>query len=140
MVDSIKRYASVGIVLVTAVALIYFPVPWCFDCEGFGWGIVSDAVVDQRQTVLTCWLVSMSFLAGLFTIKRPWLVPFGVVVAHILTQHLGGVAWWSVRGNEGPVIFFIGMPVSFFALVMGCSCRFAFDWLRHRLHAESAAS
>jgi len=140
MADSIKRYASIVIVLATAIVLMHFPVPWCFDCEGTGWGIVSDAVADQRQTVLTSWLLSAAFLAGMFKIKQSWLVPFGIVIAHILTQHLGGVAWWSVRGNEGPIIFLIGMPVGFGALVIGYCCRFAFDWLCRRVHAESAAS
>jgi hypothetical protein len=132
MVAWLKRYASIIIVSATAIALVLFPDPWCFDCEGSGWGVVSAATGNLRADVLTYWFLSISILAGLLKIHRPWLVPLGIVLAELLTQHLGGVAWWSLRDNEGPMILIIGLSCGFGALAVGFCCRLAFDLIGRR--------
>jgi hypothetical protein len=40
------------------------------------------------------------------------LVPICVVLCLLATQPLGGVAWWSLRENEGPFILTFGLPTT----------------------------
>ena len=56
------------------------------------------------EVSVSFWLLIAPFLAGVFPVKRGWLVPVVTVLALLATQPLGGVAWWSLRENEGPFI------------------------------------
>ena len=92
----------------TLAALCVHPVPWCFDCEFPNpWGHVYSKVDDA----LSAWLLIAPFLVGLFSFRRGWLVPMWMVFALLVTQPLGGVAWWSLRDNEGPIIILLGVPL-----------------------------
>ena len=68
-------------------------------------------------------VLAAPFLAGLFALRRGWLVPICVVVALLLTQPLGGVEWWSLRDNEGPVILIFGFPAAFVCFGLGSILR-----------------
>ena len=65
------------------------------------------------------WLFAAPFLAGLLALRRGWLVPICVVLALLVTQPLGGVALWSLRENEGPVILISGFPAAFACFGLG---------------------
>jgi hypothetical protein len=81
----------------------------CIDCEFPNpWGRVGSAV----DTPLLVWLAVAPFLAGLFALKKGWLVPVSMVLALLVTQPLGGVLWWSLRDNEGPFILVFGLPAT----------------------------
>jgi uncharacterized membrane protein len=98
------------------MALAMHPTPWCVDCEYRNpWGHVSDRIDD----VLAAWSLIAPFIAGLLSFRKGWLVPIFVVIATLITQPLGGVAWWSLRENEGPMIMIIGLPVCTFCFGLG---------------------
>ena len=83
---------------VTLLALALYPLPFCIDCEFPNpWG---HADVWEEGT-LSVWLLAAPLLAGLFALRRGWLVPVLVVFALLVTRPLGGVAWWSLKNNKG---------------------------------------
>lgn len=97
--STLASYGAAALLVITVVALIAWPLPFCIDCEYPNpWG--HPAV--KAETPVSFWLLIAPFLAGALPIKRGWLVPIVVVLALVATQPLGGVAWWSLRENEGP--------------------------------------
>ena len=46
-------------------------------------------------------------------------MPFCVVLALLITQPLGGVAWWSLRDNEGPIIIIFGLAATLMCFGFG---------------------
>jgi hypothetical protein len=129
MSDSIKRYASIVIVIATFIALAFFPIPSCFDCEGpnpYG----DAAVLAHRQLIFEIWPISAIFFSVFLRIKRPWLIPPGIMLADLMTQHLGGVPWWSLRENEGPIIILVELIAGFILLGLAFLARMGFEWLR----------
>jgi hypothetical protein len=106
---AIDRYGAAVLAVVTIAALIVYPVPFCIDCEYPNpWGHAGV----WGEVPVGFWLLIAPFLAGVYPIKKGWLVPVVVVLALIATQPLGGVAWWSLRDNEGPFILLFGLPVT----------------------------
>ena len=112
----LRQYGTVSLSVITLIALIFRPLPFCVDC-GFPnpWGHVAKG----GQSLVFVWLFAAPFLAGVFALRRGWLVPICVVVALLLSQPLGGVAWWSLRDNEGPVILMFGFPATFMCFGLG---------------------
>jgi len=109
LTSNISRYGAAALSVVTACALIICPLPFCIDCEYPNpWGHVSV----NAEVPVSFWLLVAPFLAGAFPVKKGWLVPLIVVLSLIATQPLGGVAWWSLRENEGPFILLLGLPVT----------------------------
>lgn len=118
VLSKFRYHGSVAVSVATLIALSIHPTPWCIDCEFPNpWSHISDG----GDVVLTVWLLIAPFLAGLFALRRGWLVPVGMVLALLITQPLGGVAWWSLRENEGPFILILGLPT--------CAACFAFGQL-----------
>ena len=109
LLPKLRSYGALSLSALTLSALIIHPVPWCFDCEfPNAWGHV-DGPAD---VVLSAWLLIAPFLAGLFGVRRGWIVPVCMVLALLVTQPIGGVEWWSLRANEGPVIIMLGVPLT----------------------------
>jgi hypothetical protein len=107
--SNLIQYGAAMLSVITIVALIVCPLPFCIDCE---YPSPWDHVSVKGEIAVWYWLLIAPFLAGAFPIKKGWLVPFGVVIALIATQPLGGVALWSLRENEGPFILLLGLPVT----------------------------
>jgi hypothetical protein len=106
--STLRDHAAVAISFVTLTALSIYPLPFCIDCEFPNpWGHV--AVWEEDP--VSIWLLAAPFLAGLFAVKRGWLVPIWVIFALLVTQPLGGVEWVSLKNNEGPFILVFGLPV-----------------------------
>jgi hypothetical protein len=51
------------------------------------------------------------------------------MLADLMTQHLGGVPWWSLRENEGPIIILVDLFAGFALLSLALLCRISFEWL-----------
>ncbi len=116
----VRDHGSVAVSAATLIALSLHPTPWCFNCEFSNpWGHVSDRIDD----ILGAWLLIAPFIAGLFAFKKGWLVPVSMVLATLITQPLAGVAGWSLRTNEGPIIVILGLPACAVCLLLGYCVR-----------------
>jgi hypothetical protein len=105
--------------LLTFAVLAFHPLPACIDCEvDHFWGS-RDIASPRDYDLFVVWFLSVSFAAGAFWFRKMWLLPLGLTLADLGTQHLGGVAWWSLRENEGPVILFAGLFFGYAALAIG---------------------
>lgn len=138
MSEPLPRPRSVGqrlyrspvlwVFLVTLVVLAIHPIPECIDCEfPRPWGR-DDVVYRHAADVLTVWFVVATITAGFFSVRKYWLVPVLITLAHLITQLLGGVALWSLRENEGPTIVLLGFAAGAIALLVGAIMRFL--WTR----------
>ena len=115
--------------VVTVAALVAYPLPFCIDCEYPNpWGHQSV----KAEGPVYFWLLIAPFVAGALPIKNGWLVPIVVVVALLATQPLGGVAWWSLRANEGPFIIILGLPVTALCFGFGFVTRYLLPGFRGR--------
>jgi len=123
------RNPVLWVFLVTLVVLAIHPIPECVDCEfPRPWG--RDDVVYQRDAaILSLWFVVATITAGFFSIRKYWLVPILITLAHVITQPLGGVALWSLRSNEGPMIVLFGLGAGALGLSVGALARFSFNRL-----------
>ena len=116
ILPKLRQHGTVVLSLITVIALSLYPLPFCIDCEYPNpWGHVTR----KGETPVFFWLFAAPFLAGFFALRRGWLVPICVVVALLVTQPLGGVALWSLRENEGPVILIFGFPAAFACFGLG---------------------
>lgn len=114
--SKLRRYGTVSLSLITLITLIFRPLPFCVDCEFPNpWGHVAKV----GESLVFVGLFAAPLLAGLFALQRGWLVPIWVVAALLFTQPLGGVEWWSLRDNEGPVILIFGFPATFICFGLG---------------------
>jgi len=112
-----------------AVGLIH-ATPWCIDCETAApFGHVYTPVDD----VLQVWLIVMPLLAGLLKLEKGWLAPLLMVAVQHIEQFVGGEPWLDFKGNEGPFIVLLGLPVCFLSLLLGFGCRYCYDRVRPRL-------
>lgn len=116
--------------LLTLVWLSFRPESWCIDCEGSNpWG--SSFVPSQFESVACeCWIVGWNFLAGAFVWRGVFLMPVGLMLAELATQHLGGVTWQSLRDNEGPAIVAVDLFLGSLALAMGVAVGAIYRWKR----------
>ena len=104
--SKLRYHGAVGVSVATVIALCIYPIPFCIDCEfPKPWGHVSV----QGEGLVFAWLLIAPVLAGLLALRNGWLVPICAVLALPITQPLGGVAWWSLRDNEGPFILYVGL-------------------------------
>ena len=79
----------------------------------------SDHIGAERGLAFYIIFVLSSFLAGLFQIRLGWMVPIALTIADILTMHLAGVAWWSIRNNEGPVFLIFDLLIGTIVMTVG---------------------
>lgn len=78
--------------LITLAVLAVHPIPECFDCEfPNAWGR-DDRVYYASARLFDAWFVLASVAAGFVSLQRNWMVPFGITLADLVTQPLGGVA------------------------------------------------
>jgi hypothetical protein len=107
-------------------ALFAFPIPLCIDCEFPNpWGHVKS----EGESPVAIWLLLAPFLAGALAVRKGWLVPPLVVLVFLISQPLGGVAWWSLRENEGPFILMFGLPITMACFVLGFLLRAAAEFI-----------
>lgn len=112
-----RRYGAFALIAATLIVWIVHPVPFCIDCEfPNAWGHADN---DRNDVVVIAWAAVAAFLGGLLAVRRSWLLPLGIVTAILISQPLGGVAWWSLRENEGPFIVVFGLPALAACLVAG---------------------
>ena len=109
----------------TLAVLAIHPIPECIACEyARPWGR-NDAAYAHASVILNVWLVVASLTAGFCSLRKYWLVPIAIVVAHLITQPIGGVALWSLWSNEGPMIVLFGSAVGLSSLLTGAVIRLA---------------
>jgi len=115
--------------LVTLVVLATHPIPECIDCEfPRPWGR-DDVAYYYASDILSVWFVVATITAGFLSVRKYWLVPVLITLAHVITQPLGGVALWSLRSNEGPTIVLLGFVAGALGLLVGAIMRLLFDRL-----------
>lgn len=116
---------ALWVFLLTFIVLAIHPIPECVACEfPHAWGR-NDTAYTRDSTLVAGWLILASVLAGFWDIKSNWSVPGAIVLAHLLTQPIGGVPWWSLWANEGPMILLLGVPTGAASLVVGHLIRLA---------------
>jgi hypothetical protein len=134
----IKRFGSfVGIGVLTAT-MVLFPAPFCFDCEGFAPYGINAEIVARRADRTAFLYFAIVMLAGVLKIRFTWIVPPTFLFVDLVTQHLAGVPWWTLRLNEGPILVFCDLVVGLLLLGFGHLCRNCFDWLRGTNHRSTA--
>jgi hypothetical protein len=122
LLGKVRYHGSVAVSVATFVAMSIHPVPWCVDCEFPNpWGHIANRTDD----FLCAWALIAPFIAGLFEFKNGWLVPACIVIFTLITQPLGGVPWWSLLANEGPLIVIIGLPTCMGCFILGKLLRLA---------------
>jgi hypothetical protein len=126
-----KLYTSpvLWVFVLTISVLAVHPIPECIACEGpRPWGR-DDVAYLHASAILYVWFLVASITAGFCSVRKYWLVPVSIVLAHLITQPLGGVEWWSLEGNEGPTILLVGCVAGASSLVVGSLIRFAVNRL-----------
>jgi hypothetical protein len=109
--------------VITLAVLAIHPSPECFDCEySRQWGR-DDAAFLRSAHVLDVWFLLASIVAGFYSVRKYWAIPVLILIAHLVTQPLGGVPLWSLWNNEGPVIVIVGCVVGACALLVGAVIR-----------------
>jgi len=128
---------TLWVFLVTFVVLAVHPIPECVACEyPHAWGR-NEATYGRDSVLIAAWLIIASFLAGFWSLRRNWLVPISIVIAHLATQPIGGVPFWSLWSNEGPMILLLGIPSGAASLLVGHLVRLGVGQMRSGLHARS---
>lgn len=123
---------ALWVFLVTFTILAIHPIPECIACEyPRPWGR-NDSTYAHASTLLVTWLVIASLAAGFGSIRRNWLVPASIVIAHLATQPIGGVPLWSLWSNEGPMILLLGALTGGAGLLVGYLARLGLGKLRFR--------
>jgi hypothetical protein len=106
-------------VVLTILVLVRFPLADCFDCEGPNpWGR-DDVAYLLRLRLFMAWLTGSSILLGLYRVPFGWLAPLLIAMGDLLTEHIGGVAWWSLLNNEGPSILLFDIGFGMAGLALG---------------------
>jgi vacuolar-type H+-ATPase subunit I/STV1 len=133
----VQRNASFILVAAATISLACFPATLCFDCEpDYTFGRPAS-LNDFGWDIFSFWLIAVSFAAGLLRLRFAWLLPLCVAIADVATQHLGGVPWWDVKNNEGPMILIFATPFGCMALTIGLFVRVMYEVLRNRLKGPS---
>ncbi len=119
MLRRLHKFGALYLIAFGTLWLVRFPIAECFDCESpNAWG-QSDHIGAERGLAFYIIFVLLSFLAGLFQIRLGWMVPIALTIADILTMHLAGVAWWSIRNNEGPVFLIFDLLIGTIVMTVG---------------------
>ena len=130
-------FAPLWVFVATFAVLVIHPVPECFNCEFPNpWGR-DDAAYRVAVNILDAWLVGASAVAGFVSIRRNWLVPVAIMLADLLTQHVGGVPLWSLTQNEGPIIVIAFVVLGTGSLAAGWIVRRGVDYFRPNVIAQN---
>jgi hypothetical protein len=81
------------------------------------------------------WLFGSSFVLGVYRVQFGWLAPLLIAVGDLLTEHIGGVAWWSLLNNEGPFILLFDIVCGMAGIALGVLIQFVL----RRIRGESNA-
>jgi hypothetical protein len=122
-----KRYGLWVLGALSLAAGLFHPTPWCIDCETtapFG------HVYTHLDDVLQAWLIVVPLLSGLLKLDKSWLAPLLMVAVQLIEQFVSGEPWVDFKGNEGPLIILLGLPVCFLSLLIGFGCRYCYDRVR----------
>jgi hypothetical protein len=132
-----KKYfenPALWIFLISFIVLLIRPIPECIDCEGPNpWGR-NDAFYYRASAILSVWFVIASITAGFYSARKYWMVPLLIIIAHLVTQPLGGVPMWSLLNNEGPAIAIMGIMAGGCCLLIGAFIRCVIGYLRSLYH------
>lgn len=135
MIRRVAKNPALWVFVFTFIVLTIHPVPECVSCEYPGpWGR-NDVAYRYGADVLTAWLIVASFAAGVWNVRRNWLVPVAIVFAHLATQPIGGVPFWSLWSNEGPIILVLGLAAGLGAFITGHLVRLGVGRWRAVSHA-----
>jgi hypothetical protein len=115
-----RSYAAYVVIAMASISLLVFPDVVCFDCEDKN----GQALQSPNATIFFWWLVLAPLIAGTLSIRRAWLIPIGLTLAHLATQQLAGNTWWDVGNNEFP-IFFLDLLIGFLLLGLGTFSNFS---------------
>ncbi len=129
---SLRNNAALIIIAAATISLVLFPVPMCFKCEFPNPYGQTTAIANRNFLIFAAWLLGGSFLAAAFGIKRAWLIPIGLTLADLATQHLGGVSWQDLKENEWPIILLVDLTAGFIALTIGWFACLGIEHLRKR--------
>jgi len=131
----LRKNAAVFVILFTLLTLAVCPLPICVDCEPqphYG------ALNNIAFYLFIGWLAISSFLASFLKVRFAWIIPFGIALADVATQHLGGVPWWDVRNNEGPTILLMTIPFGLIFWSIGWAVRFGLEYWKQERHSSKA--
>jgi hypothetical protein len=135
----IKRSGSFLVLGTLAAVKILLPVPsWCVDCEGSNFWGMDAKLIEHRTNSIAAMSIATFLLAGSFQFKFKWAIPPAFSIIDILTQHLAGIPWRSLRNNEGPFIVIFDLSAGYLLITLGTFCRVYFD--RHRDGRSNEAS
>jgi hypothetical protein len=128
----LRLHLVLVLIAISFCALILFPLADCFDCDyPHPWGR-NDAAYAIRSMAFDCWLVGGSLLAGFSRRRFAWLVPVAITLIACATEPLGGVAFWSLVNNEGPIMLIFGGSLGLASFCVGLMARVLMDRLRKR--------
>jgi hypothetical protein len=134
----LARSVPLWVFLLTFIILALHPIPECVACEfPHPWGR-NDISYARDSKLFEAWLILGSFLAGFWSLRRNWLVPLAMVTAYVTTQPIGGVPFWSLWWNEGPMIVLLDVPTGAASLLLGHLLRCGIGQVRGWLHARSS--
>jgi len=123
-----RSYGAMLLTVASAISLAIFPAPICFDCEyPNAWGM-ADAAVDRNFLILASWILMAPCLAALCKLKQAWIVPVGLGIAEVFTQHLGGVPWSFIKQEDAFFGLILTLPLGFASLFVGWLVSLAFNW------------
>ena len=104
----------------------------CFKCEGPNLYGQTTAIANRNFLIFAVWLLGGPILAAAFGNKRAWLIPIGLTIADLATQHLGGVSWQDLKENEWPIILLFDLVAGFVSLTIGWFAYLGIEHLRKR--------
>jgi hypothetical protein len=104
----------------------------CFDCEFPNPYDQTTVIANRNFLIFAVWLLGGSFLTAAFGLKRAWLIPIGLTLADLATQHLGGVSWQDLKENEWPFILLFDLVAGFVSLTIGWFAYLGIEQLRKR--------
>ena len=133
---SLRNNAALIIIAAATISLVLFPVPMCFKCEFPNPYGQTPAIANRNFLIFAVWLLGGPFLTTAFGLKRAWLIPIGLTIADLATQHLGGVDWWDLRENEWPIILLFDLTAGFLALTIGWFAYLGIEYFRKRKQAK----
>jgi hypothetical protein len=132
LLTSFRNNAALIIIAAATISLVLFPVPMCFKCEGPNLYGQTTAIANRNSLIFEVWLLGGPILAAAFGIKRAWLIPIGLTIADLATQHLGGVSWQDLKENEWPIILLFDLVAGFVSLTIGWFAYLGIEHLRKR--------
>lgn len=91
LVYKLFRNPALWVFVVTLAILAIHPIPECVDCEfPHPWGR-DDLAYHHASAILDVWFVVASITAGFYSVRRYWLVPVSIALAHSTVERCRAV-------------------------------------------------